>query len=265
MPDHGSVEVDKVPELASDEEGRPIRSSREPERYDPSTGCSCAQMEACHNIAKQSNEPKVTLDYTEEEVQVVASIITQLKAKCNAQQYMLKRGLKEFPIKGAPAAKEELMQMHDRKCFKAIAVAELTRQERVRAQEGLMILNEKRSGRIKGRLAYNGKATREWITKEDKSSPTVLTESIKLTAAVDAYEERDVASMDIPNAFIQTILPPRPDEERVIMKIRGKLVDWLLEIDPTEYASLVVMERGVKVLYLHILRAIYGMIEAILL
>ena len=156
---------------------------------------------------------------------------------------MLKRGLTEFPIKGVPAAKEELTQMHDRRCFKAIAVAELTRQERVRAQEGLMILSEKRSGRIKGRLAYNGKATREWITKEDKSSPTVLTESIKLTASVDAYEERDVASMDIPNAFIQTILPRKPDEERVIMKIRGKLVDWLLEIDPTEYACLVVIER----------------------
>ena len=105
---------------------------------------------------------------------------------------MLKRGLKEFPIKGAPAAKEELTQMHDRKCFKAIAVAELTCQEQVRAQEGLMILNKKRSGRIKGRLAYNGKVTQEWITKEDKASPTVLTASIKLTAAVDAYEERDV-------------------------------------------------------------------------
>ena len=147
----------------------------------------------------------------------------------------------------------------------AMIVAELTRQERVRAQEGLLILNEKWSGRIKGRLAYNGKATREWIRKENKSPPTGLTEIIKLTVAVDAYEKRDVSSMDIPNVFIQTILPLRPDEERVIMKIRGKLVDWLLEIAPTEYASLVVIERGVKVLYLHILRAIYGMIEASLL
>ena len=75
-----------------------------------------------------------------------------------------------------------------------------------------MILNKKQSGRIKGRLAYNGKATREWITKEDKSSPTVLTESIKLKAAVDAYKEQDVATMDIPNAVIQTIFSPRPDE-----------------------------------------------------
>ena len=81
MSDQGSVEVDEVPELTSDEEGRPIHSSRELERYDSSTGHFYAQMEACHTIVKHSNEPKVTLGYTGEEMQVVASIITQLKAK----------------------------------------------------------------------------------------------------------------------------------------------------------------------------------------
>ena len=41
------------------------------------------------------------------------------------------------------------------------------------------------------------------MDKEDSSSPTVLTEAILLTAVVDAIEERDVATVDIPNAFIQ--------------------------------------------------------------
>ena len=166
---------------------------------------------------------------------------------------MLSRGLKEFPLKGVDAAKEELKQMHSRGCFKAIAVKELTRQEKVRAQEGLMILNQKRCGRVKGRLAYNGKQTHDWITKEEKSSPTVLTESIKLLSTVDAHEGRDVLSMDVPNAFIQTILPPKDDGERVIMKIRGKLVDWLVEIEPTAYLSLLVSENGSKVIYLDLL------------
>ena len=101
---------------------------------------------------------------------------------------MLTRGRKEFADKGVSAAKEELEQMHSRGCFRAIAVKELTRQEKVWAQEGLMILNQKRCGRIKGRLAYNGKATHDWISKEGKSSPTVLTKSIKLSSAVDAQE-----------------------------------------------------------------------------
>ena len=66
-----------------------------------------------------------------------------------------------------------------------------------------MILNQKGCGRVKGQLAYNGKAIRYWITKEDKSSPTILTESIKLAEAVASHEGQDVLPMDVPNAFIQ--------------------------------------------------------------
>ena len=115
---------------------------------------------------------------------------------------MLKKGLKEFPVGGATVEKEELEQIHARKCFKAITVKELACLERKRAQEGLMILSQKQSGKIKGRLAYNGKATRDWISKEDKASLNVLNESIMLTTAIDAHEERDVTSFDVPNVFI---------------------------------------------------------------
>ena len=95
--------------------------------------------------------------------------------------------------------------------------------------------------------------TRDWISKEDKSSHTVLTESIKLLLAVDAQENRDVLTMDVPNAFIKTLMPPKEDGEIVIMKTRGKLVDWLVKIDATAYLSLVVVERGAKLIYLDIL------------
>ena len=72
-------------------------------------------------------------------------------------------------------------------------------------------------------------------------------------------------SLNVPNAFIQTGMPPKTVGKRIIMKVRGILVDWLLEIDPLAYSSYVVIERGEKVLYLEILRAIYGMLEASLL
>jgi hypothetical protein len=42
------------------------------------------------------------------------------------------------------------------------------------------------------------------VTKEDSSSPTVSTKSVLLTSIVDTLEGRDVAVIDIPNAFIQT-------------------------------------------------------------
>ena len=43
--------------------------------------------------------------------------------------------------------------------------------------------------------------TREWLTREDVASPTAATESVFLTAAIDALEERDVMTSDIPNAL----------------------------------------------------------------
>ena len=42
-------------------------------------------------------------------------------------------------------------------------------------------------------------------------------------------------------------------------------MDWLVELDPAEYKNFVVIENGKKVLYLVILKAIYGMLEASLL
>ena len=122
----------EVPELTSDKEGRPMWSTREPEQYDPSTGESYIQLESCHNIT--SPTPTMNLEYSESESKLIACLLTRLKAQCHGQQFMLTRGLKEFTNKGVSAAKEELEKMHSRRCFRAIAVKELTRQEKIRAQ-----------------------------------------------------------------------------------------------------------------------------------
>ena len=89
-----------------------------------------------------------------------------------------------------------------------------------------MLLTRKRSGSVKGRLAYNGKATRDWISTENISSPTVGTDSIMMTCAVDAYERRDIIMSGVPNACIQLDAPEREICERAIMKFTGKLEDW---------------------------------------
>jgi hypothetical protein len=64
-----------------------------------------------------------------------------------------------------------------------------------------MFLGEKRDGTIKGRMAHNGKPTREWLSREDSSSPTAALKSMILTGVTDACEERDAMTRDIPNAF----------------------------------------------------------------
>ena len=52
----------------------------------------------------------------------------------------------------------------------------------------LMILTEKRDSTIKGRMVYNGKPTREWLSREDSASPTAALESKMLTAVIEAMK-----------------------------------------------------------------------------
>jgi hypothetical protein len=71
---------------------------------------------------------------------------------------------------------------------------------------------------------------------------------------------------DIPNAFKQAYLPKKePGEDRVVMKITGVLVDMIVDINPELYGPAVVLENQKKNLYVEVLKAIYGMLEAALL
>ena len=68
------------------------------------------------------------------------------------------------------------------------------------------------------------------IEKEDAASPTAALESVLLTSTIDATEERDVAVIDIPNAFIQTRI--KDDKDKVVLLLRVKLADLLIKTAP---------------------------------
>jgi hypothetical protein len=183
-----------------------------------------------------------------------------------SQQYILQKGLKKFGQRGKQAASDEMDQLHKRNCFNPVDVSTMTTSEKQKAMESLLFLIERREGRIKGRMVYNGKPTRQWLGKDEASAPTASLESIMLTAIMDAKENRDVMSADIPNAFIQANMPETKNgEERVIMKITGMLVDLLVEIDPGRYGPFVVYDKGTKTIYVEVLKALYGMLIAALL
>ena len=54
-----------------------------------------------------------------------------------------------------------------------------------------------------------------------------------------------------------------PDGKFVLLKIEGQFVDIMCEVNP-EHAKNVIVENGKKMLYLEILRALYGCIESAL-
>jgi hypothetical protein len=142
--------------------------------------------------------------------------------------------------------------------------SELTHTQRQSVLESHMFLKEKQTGEIKGRTIASGNKQRDFISKEEVSSPTVATEAVLLTCIIDADEGRDVAVLDIPNAFIQTRVEDEKDMD--IIKIRGILVDMLLDIAPDVYKPYITMDRkGLKQLIVQCQNAIYGSMMASLL
>ncbi len=77
-----------------------------------------------------------------------------------------------------------------------------------------------------------------------------------LTCVIDALEGRDVAAVDIPNVFVQTVVEDK--EHPAIVCIRVTLVDILVNIAPHVYGPYVLFnKRGQKVLLLQCLALLY--------
>jgi hypothetical protein len=186
-----------------------------------------------------------------------------LTCKCMLQLSM-KAGLKQFGKHGEDGVSKELNQLHLRDTFEPIDPKKLTADERKNVMESHLFLKEKRDGTIKGRMVAGGNKQRGTIDKKDASSPTVSLESVLLTSVVDAEERRDVATIDIPNAFIQTKL--ENEEDMAIMRMRGKLAELMVKVAPEVYRKYIfVNKNGETVLYVKLLNALYGILKAALL
>ena len=103
------------------------------------------------------------------------------------------------------------------------------------------------------------------MQKEETSSNTAYMERIMLTSAIDAEEDRDVETIDIPNFFIQIPIDRMSIEKRKTMKRKGVLVDILVQIDPEKYVPNVFCEKGNKLLYIKVLKAIYVILQSTIL
>jgi len=211
------------------------------------------------------------LSYTLADARVLATIMIHVRdapsihATQHVITYSLKQGIAKYGEAARQAAMKEMKQLHDRECFMPIDPKTMSTTEKKRVLESLIFLTEKKDGLIKGRHCANGNPQRQWMDREQVSSPTVMTESTMITAIIEAKENRDVATCDIPNAFIQTEVEKHDkDGHRTIMKIRGPLVEILCEMDPN-YREFVVSENNRQVLYVHIIKALYGLMVSAML
>ena len=175
-------------------------------------------------------------------------------------QYSLKKGISTFGDAGIEAVIKELQQLHDRHVIEPKIATELSSDEKYASLPYLMFLKEKRDGTIKGRGCADGRKQRPYTTKEEASSPTVAIESVLISCTIDAHEERDVATVDIPGAFMQA-----DQEGTVHMKLEGTMAELLVKIDPKMYKKYIQMSNGKPILYVELRKALYGTLKAALL
>jgi hypothetical protein len=129
------------------------------------------QLEYCHNLVAQVKpDEEMNIEYGSNEAMQIARFIQDITMNVNkhgasfAQQYMLQKGLKVFGNKGHEASMKEIDQLHKRTCFAPLKVKEMKPSESKKAQMALMFLTEKRDKSVKGRMVYNTKPTREWLS-----------------------------------------------------------------------------------------------------
>ena len=172
-------------------------------------------------------------------------------------QMSLKAGLRTFGNDGLKAVEKEMKQLHDQSVMVPVHKKSLTPEQRREALAYLMFLKRKRCGKIKGRGCAEGRKQRAYIAKEDSTAPTVSTEAVFLTAVIDALENRDVAVLDVPGAFMQADI-----DELVHVRFTGEMVKMLLQIDKQMYSEYVMIEKGEQVMYMELLKALYGTLHA---
>jgi hypothetical protein len=159
-------------------------------------------------------------------------IMTQMSAKA---------GIKKHGQVTVDALYSEFLQLHDLEVFKGLQASELTKAQRNASLRAISVVKEKRCGRIKGRTVADGRPKKGLYTKEETTSPTVSTDALMLSILIEAWKQRDV-----------------------VLRIEGESVDIMCRVSK-HYEQFVTYKNGGKVLYLQLLKPLYGCVKSALL
>ena len=102
-----------------------------------------------------------------------------------------KRGIKEYGQKAVAAIIQEFKQLNDgvlpgKPVICPIDPNKLSKNEKREALNAVNLIKYKHGGEIKGRTCANGSVQREYIGREESTSPTASTDAVILTAIIDA-------------------------------------------------------------------------------
>ena len=184
---------------------------------------------------------------------------------CNAvgtcmTQMSAKQGIKKFGSLAIDAMAKEYAQLEGLGVFVPVHKRNMTKETIKGALQVIDLIKEKRCGRIKGRTVVDGRGQRGNYTKLETSSSALTLEAFIGTLAIDALEGRDVAVADVTGAFLKADQP-----DHVVIKMRGPAVKAIIQVNKLKYQKFIVIENKEEVIYLKLLKAMYGTLTAPLL
>ncbi|MEL6660658.1 MAG: reverse transcriptase domain-containing protein, partial [Bacteroidota bacterium] len=201
--------------------------------------------------------PEIETESVGEEVaHVLAHVLTN---QHSFTQMSAEAGIKKHGRIAEDALLKEFKQLFDRDVFTILDGKTLSAEDKAAALRAVNLIKEKRDGVLKGRTCADGRPQRKLYTKAETTSPTVSSEALAITTIVDAYEGRDIATCDITGAYLNAHI-----DDYVTMKFTGRAVDVLCQLDPS-FKEKIVYEKGRKILYARLNRALYGCVKSALL
>ena len=168
-------------------------------------------------------------------------------------QFSLNRGLKLFGEKAEKGVMKELRQFVEKDVLRPVSIDKLTPEKMKNALRLIMTVKEKRDGTYKGRGCADGSGQRGLISVLEAMSPTVSSEGLNISCAIDASEGRYVVTVDIPGAYLHCDM----DTEEYVL-LEGVLVDLYLKVNPSAKSKVSVGENGKKRLFTRMNKALYG-------
>jgi hypothetical protein len=181
---------------------------------------------------------------------------SNIEASKSTPQYGFNKGLKEFGTLGYEATVKELDDnLLGMGAVEMLKPSEVNKDIRFEALNYLMFLKRKRCGKIKARGCADGRPQREYISKDESSSPTVSIYALMTSCLMDALEGRKVATCDIPGAFLQADWPADRD---CYLKFEGAMVSMICDIDPKYKKNVIYGKNSRKFIYAKLTKAVYG-------
>lgn len=168
----------------------------------------------------------------------------------------VKQAMEQYREPAFKAILKELKQMRDKGVFEPVYKERLSNLQLKKIIRSFMFLKEKFRAdgsfdKLKARLVAGGHMQVESFV--NPSSPTASLTAVLMVAAIAAKEEREVATMDIPGAYLNATM-----SEEVLMTLEPLMTSLLVAIAP-EFKTYV-DEKGILTIKLK--KALYGLLES---